>query len=127
MKVGPEALQQYAELATALREVGAGWVVDEVEEVIARGKTVAFRDLPPAERARYQDRLSVETRKGLLVGRATAGDEIGVAYEPYERLTLLVDAADRVITATALSHAFVSRFAKEHQLPVCQGDVRHLL
>ena len=75
MKNGQEALLQYGQLASAMRDVGAGWVVDEVEEVIARGKTVAFRDLPEEEQARYAALLTAESRKGLSVGKAKAGDQ----------------------------------------------------
>ncbi len=101
---------QYMEVATALREVGAGWVVDEVEEVIARGRAVAFRDLPHDEQARYEERLLAETRKGLAVGKVRAADEIGVAYGADERLTLLVEAAERVIVSSARSQAYVVEF-----------------
>jgi hypothetical protein len=116
MKNGQEAQLQYAQLASAMRDVGAGWVVDEVEEVIARGKAIAFRDLPEEEQARYVALLTAESRKGLSVGKAKAGDQIGVAFEPDERLTLLVDATERVVTASALSHADIARFASEHGL-----------
>jgi len=87
------------------------WVVDEVEEVIARGKAVQFRDLSQDESILYERRLDEETRKGISIGRAKATDSIGVAYRPDERLALLVDAAERVIITSERSHAYVSGFA----------------
>jgi hypothetical protein len=116
MKRGQEALSQYAELATALAEVGMSWVVDDVEEVIARGKTVRFRDLSQDENILYERRLTEETSKGFSIGRAKAGDSIGVPYTPDERLTLLVDAAERVIITSERSHAYVKDFANRHNI-----------
>lgn len=116
MKEGRDALDQYAELAAALRQIGAGWVVDEVEDVIARGKTVPFRDLPRDEQRQYMIRLDEEARRGLSVGSAKANDEVGTAYRPDERLTLLVDAADRVIGVSLRSHAYINQFALHYGL-----------
>src|SRR5690348_14935596 len=103
MKSGQEALAQYSELANALLQVGATWVITEVEDIIARGKTVLFRDLSEEQSALYESRLSEEARGGLPVGRAKADDSIGVPYEPHERLALLVDAVERVIVTSERS------------------------
>jgi hypothetical protein len=110
MKRGQEAVAQYSEFASALLEVGANWIITEVEEVISRGKTVPFRDLSDEERALYESRLSEEARSGLLVGRAKADDFIGVPYEPHERLALLVDAVERVIVTSERSYFYISNF-----------------
>jgi hypothetical protein len=45
--------------------------------------------------------------------QAKANDTIGVPYEPHERLSLLVEAVERVITASELSHSYISRFAAQ--------------
>lgn len=111
MKTGQEAVAQYAELASALVQIEASWIVTEVEQVISRGKTVPFRDLSEEESALYESRLTEEAGRGLPVGRAKANDSIGVPYEPYERLALLVDAVERVITTSELSYSYVSNFA----------------
>ena len=111
MKTGQEAITQYAELAEALVQMGADWIVTEVDEVISRGKTVPFRDLSAEESARYEGRLSEETRRGLTVGRAKANDSIGVPYEPHERLALLIDALERVITTSELAQSYISAFS----------------
>jgi hypothetical protein len=111
MKSGQEAVAQYSELVSALLQMGANWIVTEVEEVISRGKTVPFQDLSEEESALYESRLSEEARGGLTVGRAKADDSIGVPYEPYERLALLVDAVERVIMTSERSYYYVSTFA----------------
>lgn len=116
MKEGEEAASQYAELARALAEVDASWVVDEVEEAAARGKAVPFRDLSEDESLRYELRLSGETRRGMIVGRAKAGDLIGVPYGSAERLSLLVDATDRVIGTLERSQVKVAEFASRFHL-----------
>ena len=43
--------------------------------------------------------------------RAKPNDIIGVPYEPHERLALLVEAVERVIAASELSHSYISKFA----------------
>jgi hypothetical protein len=106
-----EASEQYSELANAILQLGASWIIAEVEEVIARGKAIPFRDLPAEQSALYETRLSEEARGGLLVGRAKEDDSIGVPYEPHERLALLVDAVERVIVTSERSHSYVSSFA----------------
>jgi hypothetical protein len=111
MKNYQEAAAQYLELANALLQMGANWIVTEAEEVISRGKTVLFRDLSAEESALYEGRLNEEARGGLPVGRAKADDFIGVPYEPYERLVLLVDAVERVVITSERSYAYVSGFA----------------
>ena len=111
MKTSREAVAQYGELANALVQMGASWIVAEVEQVISRGKTVPFRDLSEEESAQYESRLTEEADRGLPVGRAKASDSIGVPYEPHERLALLVDAVERVITTSELSYSYVSAFA----------------
>jgi hypothetical protein len=111
LKEGDEAAQQFGELATALREIGAGWVVDEVVETAARGKTVLLASLPEEELSVFRDKLSAEDKKGLPVGRIGKGDEATVPYSAAERLAMLVDAADRVISATAEAHRYVVNFA----------------
>jgi hypothetical protein len=116
MKAGQQARDQYAELTTALRELGAGWIVDEVEELITLGRTVVFSDLPPDEKSRYRERLQSEARKGIPVGKARAADEIGLVYGPEEQLALLVNAAERAIVISARSHASVVEFASRHHL-----------
>lgn len=113
MKRGPEAISQYSELVKALRQLDAGWIVTEVEEIIARGKTIPFRSLSEEESILYESRLLEETGRGVTVTRAKANDTIGVPYEPHERLALLVEAAERVITASELSHSYLSRFAAQ--------------
>ena len=45
MKQNQQAIGQYNELAEALTQLGIGWLVTEVEELLGRGKEVAFRDL----------------------------------------------------------------------------------
>lgn len=111
MKRGQEAIAQYSELASALRQMDAEWIVTEVEEVIARGKTVPFRDLSREESALYESRLVEESGRGIAVTRAKPNDIIGVPYEPHERLALLVEALERVIGASELSRSYVSKFA----------------
>lgn len=116
MKDGQEALSQYDELAEALRQLNMGWVVAEVEEVISRGKMVPFRDLSQDQQMLYEYRLSEEERKGFRIGRAKAGDMIGVPYRPEERLALLVSATERVVATSAQSYAYVSSFGTRHNL-----------
>ena len=106
-----EAIAQFSELVSALRQMDAEWIVTEVEEVIARGKTVPFRDLSREESALYESRLVEEADRGIAVARAKPNDIIGVPYEPHERLALLVEAVERVIAASELSRSYVSRFA----------------
>ena len=113
MKRGQEAIVQYLELASGLRQMDADWIVAEVEEVIARGKTVAFRDLSREESALYESRLFEEMVRGIAVARAKPNEIIGVPYEPHERLALLVEAVERVIAASELSRSFISKFASE--------------
>ena len=64
MKRGQEAIAQYSELASALRQMDAEWIVTEVEEVIARGKTVPFRDLVSRRERLYESRLVEEAGRG---------------------------------------------------------------
>ena len=116
MKEGQEALSQYRELANALREIGIGWVVTEVEEVLIRGKEVAFRDLSADQQALYEIRLGEEASRGFRVGRARANDKIGVPYQPDERLALLVAATERVIDTSVRSKTYVSGFARRHDM-----------
>jgi hypothetical protein len=111
MKSGQEALAQYSELTNALLQLGANWIISEVEEAIARGKAVPFRDLSEEQSALYESRLKEEARGGLLVGRAKDDDSIGVPYEPHERLALLVDAVERTIVTSERSYSYVSSFA----------------
>jgi len=113
VKRGQEAIAQYSELASALRQMDADWIVSEVEEVIARGKTVPFRDLSREESALYESRLIEEVDRGIAVARAKPNDIIGVPYEPHERLALLVEAVDRVIAASELSRSYISKLASE--------------
>lgn len=118
MKTAQDAAAQLIELADALREIGAGWVVDEIDDVVAQGKSVQLQELPRAEQSHYRERLSAESRKGLKVGRAAAGDEVSIAYTAEERLQLLVDGARRVLETTARSHGYISEFATTHELQV---------
>jgi hypothetical protein len=113
MKRGAEATSQYSELASALRQLDAGWIVTEVEEVIARGKAIPFRALSEGESIMYENRLLEETGRGVMVARARANDTIGVSYEPHERLVLLVEAVERVVTASELSRSYISSFAAQ--------------
>jgi hypothetical protein len=116
MKRGQEAIAQYSELASALRQLDADWIVAEVEEVIARGKTVPFRDLSLEEGALYESRLFEEVGRGIAVARAKPNDIIGVPYEPHERLTLMVEAVERVVAASELSRSYISKFAAERNI-----------
>ncbi len=111
VKRGQEAVAQYSELASALRQMDADWIVTEVEDVIARGKTVPFHDLSHEESALYESRLIEEVGRGVAIARAKANDIIGVPYEPHERLVLLVEAVERVIVASELSRSYISKFA----------------
>jgi len=113
VKSGQEARAQYSELVNALRQMDADWIVTEVEEVIARGKTVSFRNLSREESALYESRLVEEVGRGIAVARAKPNDIIGVPYEPHERLVLLVQAAERVIVASELARSYISKFASE--------------
>ena len=113
MKRGQEAAAQYAELVSALRQLGADWIVTEVEEVLARGKTVPFRDLSREESGLYERRLVEEVDRGLAVARAKPDDIIGVPYEVHESLGLLVEAVERVVAATELSRSYIARFAAQ--------------
>jgi hypothetical protein len=114
MKHGQEALAQYSELAAALRQLNADWIVLEVEEVISRGKTVLFQDLSGDEHDLYESRLNEEIDRGNVVARARPRDTIGVPYEPHERLTLLVEAAERVIAVSELSRSYISEFTARY-------------
>jgi hypothetical protein len=116
MKRGQEAMAQYSELVSALRQLDADWIVTEVEEVIAHGKTVPFRNLSREESALYEDRLIEEIDRGIPVARAKANDIIGVPYEAHERLALLTEAVERVVNASELSLSYVSGFAAHHGL-----------
>jgi hypothetical protein len=116
VKRGQEAIAQYSELVSALRQLQADWIVAEVEEVIARGKTVLFRHLSREESALYEHRLIDEIDKGIPVARAKANDVIGIPYEPHERLTLLVEAVERVIAASELSLSYISKFAAQRNI-----------
>lgn len=116
LKPGPEASAQYSELVSALRQLSADWIVAEVEEVIARGKTVPFRDLSHEESVLYESRLIEEVDRGIPVARAKANDIIGVPYEPHERLVLLVEAVERVIAASELSRSYISKFAAQQSI-----------
>jgi hypothetical protein len=113
MKRGQEAELQYSELASALRQLDAAWIVAEVEEVIARGKALPFRALSEGEALLYENRLFEEVGRGVAVTRAKANDTIGVPYEPHEQLALLVQALERVVMVSELSRAYVSRFAEQ--------------
>lgn len=116
MKFGQEASAQYSELVSALRQLSANWIVTEVEDVIARGKTVPFRDLSHEESVLYESRLIEEVDRGIPVARAKANDIIGVPYEPHERLALLVEAVERVIAASELSRSYISKFAADQSI-----------
>jgi hypothetical protein len=116
LKLGQEASAQYPELVSALRQLSADWIVAEVEEVIARGKTVPFRDLSHEESVLYESRLIEEVDRGIPVARAKANDIIGVPYEPHERLVLLVEAVERVIAASELSRSYISKFAAQQNI-----------
>ena len=116
MKQNRDAEAQYAELASALRVTGFEWVVEEVEEAAAQGKQVPFGSLEISEQHQYKTRLDRERLKGLRVGRAKPTDEIGAELSPGERLHMLADAAERVISTSALAHSYVVRFADEHEL-----------
>lgn len=111
MKSEEEARTQYAELVSALEEIGVIWIVVEVEEFIARGKTVLFRELSEEDAVLYESRLQQESRGGLPVGRARADEPIGVPYSAYEQLSLLVAAAERVVIISEYSIAKISSFA----------------
>lgn len=113
MKRGQQAIAQYSELASALRQMDVDWIVTEVAEVIARGKTMLFRDLSHGESILYESRLMDEAGRGIAVARAKPNDIIGVPYEPHERLALLVEAVERVIAASELSRSYISKFASE--------------
>jgi hypothetical protein len=113
VKRGNEAIAQYSELVSALRQIDADWIVTEVEEVIARGKTVPFRSLSHEEGVLYESRLVEEASRGIAVARAKPNDIIGVPYEPHERLALLVQAVERVIAASELAQSYISKFASE--------------
>jgi hypothetical protein len=91
----------------------ADWIVAEVEEVIARGKTVPFRELSREENDQYESRLIEEADRGIAVARARANEFIGVPYEPQERLRLLVEAIERVISASELALSSISKFASQ--------------
>lgn len=116
MKLGQEASAQYSELVSALRQLSADWIVTEVEEVLARGKTVPFRDLSHEESVLYESRLIEEIDRGIPVSRAQANDIIGVPYEPHERLSLLVEAVERVIAASELCRSYISKFAVQQSI-----------
>jgi hypothetical protein len=116
LKLGQEASAQYSELVSALRQLSADWIVTEVEEVTARGKTVPFRDLSHEESVLYESRLIEEIDRGIPVSRAKANDIIGVPFEPHERLSLLVEAVERVIAASELSRSYLSRFAAQQNI-----------
>jgi hypothetical protein len=122
MKRGQEAIAQYSELASALRQMDADWIVTEVEEVITRGKSVLFRNLSHEENALYESRLVEEMGRGIVVGRANPNDSIGVPYEPHERLALLVDAVERVIAVSELSRSSISKFAAESSIDLIELD-----
>jgi hypothetical protein len=122
VKRGQEATTQYSELASALRQIDADWIVTEVEEVIARGKTVPFRDLSREESALYESRLVEEAGRGIAVARAKPNDVIGVPYEPHERLALLVQAVERVIAASELARSYISKFASERGIDSIELD-----
>jgi hypothetical protein len=111
VKSEEEARIQYTELASALEQVDASWIVVEVEELIARGKTVLFRELSEEDAVLYESRLQQESLIGLPIGRARADDSIGVPYSAYEQLSLLVAAAERVIMISEYSIANISSFA----------------
>jgi hypothetical protein len=111
MKLGQEALAQYTELVAALQQLHAEWIVTEVEEIIARGKVVSFRDLSQEESALYESRVVEESGRGVAVPRAKPSDIIGVPYDPHERLGLLVQAIERVVAVSELSRSYIYRFA----------------
>jgi hypothetical protein len=123
VKRGQEATAQYSELVSALRQIDADWIVTEVEEVIARGKTVLFRDLSREEGTLYENRLVEEVGRGIAVARAKPNDIIGVPYEPHERLALLVQAVERVITASELAYSYISRFASERGISSIEFEI----
>jgi hypothetical protein len=116
MKEGQEALAQYNELANALREIGIGWIVAEVEEVLSLGKKVPFQDLSEDQEISYKRRLDEEASRGFRVGRIKPGDTIGVPYAPDERLSLLVSATEKVIDTSVSSQVYVSKFAIRHNM-----------
>jgi hypothetical protein len=120
VKQKQEARAQYLELASALRQVDVSWIVAEVEEVIARGKKVPFRNLSREESDLYESRLTEEIGRGIAVGRAKANDIIGVPYEDHERLALLVEAVERVIIASELALSYISQFAAQRGITSIQ-------
>jgi hypothetical protein len=123
VKRGHEAIAQYSELVSALRQIDADWIATEVEEVIARGKTVPFRSLSREESALYESRLVEEVGRGIAVARAKPNDIIGVPYEPHERLALLVQAVERVIAASELAQSYISRFASERGISSIELEI----
>jgi len=123
VKRGQEATAQYSELVSALRQIDVDWIVTEVEEVIARGKTVSFRNLSLEESALYESRLVEEVGRGIAVARAKPNDIIGVPYEPHERLALLVQAVERVIAASELARSSISKFASERGITSIELEI----
>lgn len=107
---------QYGELARAPRVIGAGWVVDEVEDAASLGKSIPFSELSDEELDGYEMRVQREELKGLSVGRPRSDHEVGVPYGPEELLKLLSEAAERAIDGSVLAHRFVTKFALDHGL-----------
>lgn len=116
MKDGGEAEAQYEQLAAALERIDAGWVVDEVAEVAAGGKTVLVSELPVAEQERIRVRLATENERGFKVGRLGRTEATVVPLTSAERLRLLVQAAGRVIDATARAHSSLSELMADYDL-----------
>jgi hypothetical protein len=116
MKTGREAIDQYAQLADALRQADLGWIVDEVDDDISRGKSVALQDLDAQQQSDYEGRLEVQAERGVPVARARITDQIGVPYDSDEVLTHLVAATERVVNASIRSALYVAEFAEHHEI-----------
>jgi hypothetical protein len=110
------AAQQYQALSEALVAIGAAWVVEEVDEIVALGKQQPFGDLPVSARRELEQRLADERAKGLRVDRPSPMDEIGNEYTASERLEILTDAAQQVISSTMQAREAVVAFARTHDV-----------
>ena len=96
-----ECIEVYQELVAALRQMGLGWAIDQVNEVLRLGKI-------QQKKVRTLRSDATERQLSLRLG-AEADLAESVPYTPQEQLTLLIDTIEQVAVNTAeMAHITIS-------------------
>jgi hypothetical protein len=103
-----DVIESYNQLALILRDSGLAWIVEQVEDTVRTGR--ACKKQAPVPREREPGRWAVDERRTGKQERFTALRD----YTPWERLELLIDAAERAVRGaaaleTAVLHLHVFR------------------